>query len=168
MVQRTGCKKTVPRSILRKVVRQMFDETLERAMCMKGLNENAFLSLLRDEDYLSDNKFFAISRFILQHPCHIFYSRKVGDMMIACHRFEGMVTYVVRTSNPCTIRVDLSSFDFVVEYCDRKLVIDANLTDYQGEHDLLNDLRQQFLSEIMTRYFSKVLASIYHELRWFQ
>ena len=128
----------------------MFEDKLEWALCTRGLTVEAFLSLLRDEPYLSDNKIFAIS-----------------SIEIVCRRFEVAVTYTIKSTNPCRIDVDFNTLGLEVKYTDRTLIIDQNLMEYRGEHNLLFDLRQEILNEMMTRYFSRVLYAMYRELGWF-
>ena len=145
----------------------MFESKLNRAMYSRGLTENGFDSLLRDEPFLSDNKIFTISRFINNSNIPIFLTKKVGDLDVICRRFEIAVTYTVKTSNPCTVVIDFKDLTLSVEYKDCVLIIDQNLSMYQGEHDKLKDLRQLVLNEILIRYFAKILYAIYTELRWY-
>ena len=145
----------------------MFEDKLEWALCTRGLTVDAFLSLLRDEPYLSDNKIFAISRFINNSKVPVFLTKKIGDIEIVCRRFEVAVTYTIKSTNQCRIDVDFNTLGLEVKYTDRTLIIDQNLMDYRGEHNLLFDLRQEILNEMMSRYFSRVLYAMYRELGWF-
>lgn len=146
----------------------MFEDKLDWAMCSRGLNVEAFESLLRDEEYLSDNKFFSISRFINTIKPQVFLTKRIGDLDIICRRFDVAVTYTIKTTNECRIDVDFSDLSLKVKYVDCELIIDQNLLDYRGEHNKLFDLRQIFLNEIMIRYFAKILFLIYRQLRWFE
>ena len=145
----------------------MFEDKLDWAMCSRGLTIEAFESLLRDEEYLSDNKLFAISRFINRNNPQVFLTKKVGGLEIICRRFDIAVTYTVKTTNECRIDVDFNDLSLKVKYVDCELIIDHNLMDYRGEHNKLYDYRQAILNEIMIRYFAKILFAIYRELRWF-
>ena len=145
----------------------MFEDKLEWALCTRGLTVEAFLSLLRDEPYLSDNKIFAISRFINNSKIPVFLTKKIGNIEIVCRRFEVAVTYTIKSTNPCRIDVDFNTLGLEVKYTDRTLIIDQNPMEYRGEHNLLFDLRQEILNEMMTRYFSRVLYAMYRELGWF-
>lgn len=145
----------------------MFEEKLNWVMRTKGLDADNFNSLLRDEEFLSDNKLFAISRFINAYKPPIFLTKKIGKLDIICRRFDIAVTYTITTKEPCRVVVDFHTLDLEVEYSDCKLIIDQNLSDYRGEHTIVNDLRQTFLNEILIRYFTKILYSMYKELRWF-
>ena len=145
----------------------MFEEKLHMALSSYGMSEKAFLSLLRDEDFISDNKIFVISRMINQFNPNIILTKKIGNTTILCRRYDIAIEYTIKTTNPCNIIVDFHSLSLEVEYKERKLIIDSNLMDYQGEKDRLIDLRQYTLNEIMIRYFSKILYALYNELRWY-
>lgn len=145
----------------------MFEEKITEYMHIIGMSEDAFLSILRDETYLSDHKIFCISRFINNINPNIFLTKKIGELSIKCRRFDIAIIYSINTKNKCNVIVDFSNFDLVVEYGDMKLTIDQNLLDYRGvKNDLIN-LRQEVLNEILIRYFAKVLMAIYLELRWY-
>jgi hypothetical protein len=145
----------------------MFEDKLNWAMTTRGLDEEAFDSLLRDEPYLSDNKIFAISRFINKHDLPIFLSRKIGSLNIICRKFDKAITYTIKTSNPCCIDVDFKNLTLIVTYQDEKISIYRNLSEYNGNHSKLMDIRQAILNEILIRYFAKILNAMYKELGWF-
>ena len=148
----------------------MFEDKLDMALNSYGMTEEVYLSLLRDEPFLSDNKIFAISRLINKTNPNVILTKNIGKLVIVCKRFDIAIDYVIKSSNPCTVAVDFINFGLDVKYKDleRKLVIDQNLMDYQGEHSKLIDLRQLALNEIMIRYFSKILITIHNELGWYR
>lgn len=145
----------------------MFEDKITECMYIIGMSEDAFLSLLRDETYLSDHKIFCISRFINKINPNIFLTKKIGNLSIKCKCFEIAIIYSINTKNKCNIVVDFDKFDLIVEYEDIKLIIDQNLLDYRGEKNDLINLRQEVLNEILIRYFAKILMAIYLELRWY-
>ena len=145
----------------------MFERKLPWAMQARGLDVDAFESLLRDELYLSNNKLSAISKFIIDHSIPIILTKNVGKLTIQCKRSSEEISYIVKTKNPCTLVVNFREHHIHVEYTDVTLLINKDLSDYYGEHTKLNDARQYFLNEILIRYFSQVLYAIYRELRWF-
>lgn len=144
-----------------------FEEMLERAFTNIGMSEKAFESMLRDEEYLSDNKIFVISRLIDRVNPNRFINKKIGHIYVKCKMYGVAIEYVVESSNPCKICVDFDKFTLLIKYSDYTLTIDENLIDYKEERSKLLDLREEVLNEILVRYFSKVLHVLYRELRWY-
>lgn len=146
----------------------MFEDKLEMALTSYGMTEQAFLSLLRDEPYLSDVKIFTISRLISKNNPNVILSKKVGYLSINCRRYDIAIDFIIGTSNKCIVSVDLVNYTLKVKYKDLPdIIIDKNMFDYKGEHTTLIDLRQEALNEVLTRYFAKILIAIYKELRWY-
>lgn len=146
----------------------MFEDKLEMALTSYGMTEQAFLSLLRDEPYLSDVKIFTISRLISKNNPNVILSKKVGYLNINCRRYDIAIDFIIGTSNKCIVSVDLVNYTLKVKYKDLPdIIIDKNMFDYKGEHTTLIDLRQEALNEVLTRYFAKILIAIYKELRWY-
>lgn len=145
-----------------------FEDKLEMALTSYGMSEQAFLSLLRDETYLSDVKIFVISRLIAKTTPNVILSKKIGFTSVRCRRYDVAIEYIINTTNKCAINVNLTEYTLTVKYKDMDdIIIDQNLFDYKGERSKLLDLRQEVLNEILTRYFAKILIAIYKELRWY-
>ena len=146
----------------------MFSDNLQLALTSYGMSEQAFISLLRDEIYLSKEKIFAVSKLILSFQPNIILTKIIGNLSIKCRRNKSYIDYIVNTTNKCVVSVDLTKSTLIIKYKDTDdILIENNLLDFEEEHNDIINLRQEALNEILTRYFAKILIAIYKELRWY-
>ena len=146
----------------------MFSDNLQLALTSYGMSEQAFISLLRDEIYLSKEKIFAVSKLILSFQPNIILTKIIGNLSIKCRRNKSSIDYIVNTTNKCVVSVDLTKSTLIIKYKDTDdILIESNLLYFEEEHNDIINLRQEALNEILTRYFAKILIAIYKELRWY-
>ena len=148
----------------------MFRDVLYRIMDSKGITESDFYKLL-SYHCITDEEIFVISHLINNNRnANIFFTKIIGDIEVRVRLFEIEVVYdIVKSNTGKTLTTMSVSFDketLFVEYSDCRLEIGLDLFDYP-EMDKTNVLfmRMQLLNEILTRYYSRMLYSIYLERR---
>ena len=147
----------------------MFRNTLYKLMSSKGICEDDIYKLLSSH-ILTDEEIFEISRFIDSNQnTNVFFSRYIGDIEIKLKLFDIEIDYMILSKDKKIIAsMGVNFFDesLIVEFSDIKLDIGLDLMDYKNKNTKnVLYMRMHVLNEILTRYYTKLLYSIYLERR---
>ena len=149
-----------------------FRVLFHQLMDYSGIKEEDFQKILRSNGVLTDEMVFTISRYINDlKGINVFFTRKFGDFEIRVRFFDIAVDYVFYNKNKqiaAIVSTNLQDLSFVVEFpiIEEKYTIDKDLLDFEEEKkNKLSILRMQVLNEALTRYYSKILYSIYLQIR---
>lgn len=149
-----------------------FCDQLNRIMNCSGINEEDFLIFLKDRNILTDEMIFTISRYLDNvKGINIFFSKTIGTTEVRIRFFDIAIDYLIYNSNKqlCTsVSLNLSTLTLFVEFplLDEKYTIGNDLLDFEeSKKNKLSILRMQVLNELLTRYYSKILYSIYKAQR---
>ena len=138
-------------------------------MNAKGICEQDIYKLFSSH-ILTDEEIFTISHFINSNQnTNVFFSKYIGDMEIKLKIFDIEIDYIIFSKDKNTMAsmsVNFVNESLIVEFSDVKLDIGLDLMDYKdcNPKNVLY-MRMHVLNEILTRYYTKLLYSIYLERR---
>lgn len=157
-----------------------FRDTLDNIMRCSGIKEDDFILLLRSQKILTDEMIFAISRFIdNEKNSDIFFTKIIGNIEIRIRFFDITVDYLfynkenkllaamcVNLVDPFTLIIDFPNIITEFQDVKERYTIGNDLLDFEKEkQNDLSILRMQVLNEVLTRYYAKILYSLYLQLR---
>ena len=138
-------------------------------MSSKGICEDDIYKLLSSH-ILTDEEIFEISRFIDSNQnTNVFFSRYIGDIEVKLKLFDIEIDYMILSKDKkiiASMGVNFFNESLIVEFSDIKLDIGLDLMDYKNKNTKnVLYMRMHVLNEILTRYYTKLLYSIYLERR---
>lgn len=139
-------------------------------MDSRGIAESDFYKLL-GEHCLTDEEIFAISYYLNDNKNqNIFFTKIIGDLEVRVRFFEIEVVYdIIRSCDNkrlSSMSVNFYNESLFIEFSDTKLEIGMDLFDYPNKKkESVLYARMQLLNELLTRYYSRILYSIYRERR---
>lgn len=149
-----------------------FMKLIDQIMSCTGITEEDFKILLSDHRILTDEAIFGITRYIDSiKGINIFFTRSIGDIEIRARFFDIAIDYVMYNSKKqvsAVVAVNLSTLTLLVEFplLKEKYTIDRDLLDFEdNKKNNMSLLRMQVLNDVLTRYYSKILYSIYIQKR---
>lgn len=149
-----------------------FMKTIDQMMNCRGITEDDFRVLLSSHHILTDEAIFAITRYIDSiKGINVFFSRTIGSLEVSARFFDIAVDYVVYDSNKkvtAATAVNLNTLTLIVEFpaINEKYVIANDLLDFEEDKkNKLSLLRMQVLNDVLTRYYTRILYSIYVQKR---
>lgn len=145
-----------------------FRDTLNQIMNYSNIKEEDFMILLRNQGALTDEMIFAISRYINDlKGINIFYTRNIGTFEVRIRFFDIAIDYVFynpRKEIAAVVALNLNTLTLFVEFplLEEKYTIDNNMMDFEKEKkNKLSIARMHVLNDALTRYYTKILYSIY-------
>lgn len=152
----------------------MTHQFLLRIMKTSGITEHDFHKIIVDDSpkgVMTDQTVFSVSRYLNSvKGINVFLSRKVGNTEIRPKWSGNNVDFNLLNEDGSTLAVIslllVNPFSFHIKYpaIQRDVAINLDLLDYDGERDPTMDLRMRVLNEILTRYYSRTLYTVYKEL----
>lgn len=149
-----------------------FMKLIDQIMNCSGITEEDFKIFLSDHHILTDEAIFGITRYIDSiKGINIFFSRYIGDIEVRARFFDIAIDYVMYNSKKqvsAVVAVNLSTLTLLVEFplLKEKYTIDRDLLDFEADKkNSVSLLRMQVLNDVLTRYYSKILYSIYIQKR---
>ena len=146
---------------------------LQRVMKTQGITEHDLYKLLSDDNtkgVMTDETIYSVVKYIDSiKAINVFLSRKIGSIEIRPKWFDQSVDFqMIDQNHQVTAAVCLQlvyPYKFHIEFpiLKRNVTINLDLLDYDDK-DATMDLRMRVLNEILTRYYSKTLYTIYQEL----
>lgn len=147
---------------------------LQRVMRTQGITEHDLYKLLSDDNtkgVMTDETIYSVVKYINSvKTINVFLTRKIGSTEIRPKWFDQSVDFqMINEDHQVTAAVCLQlvyPYKFHIEFpiLKRTILINLDLLDYDGGKDAIMDLRMRVLNEILTRYYSKTLYTIYQEL----
>ena len=149
-----------------------FMKLIDQMMNCSGITEDDFRILLSSNHILTDEMIFAVTRYIESiKGINVFFSRTIGNIEVTARFFDIAVDYVIYDSNrrvTAAVAVNLNTLTLFVEFpvIKEKYTIDHDLLDFEDDKkNKLSLLRMQVLNDVLTRYYTRILHSIYMQKR---
>lgn len=149
-----------------------FMNLIDQMMNCTGITEDDFRILLSGNRILTDEIIFAVTRYIDSiKGINVFFARAIGNIEVTARFFDIAVDYVIYDSNKkvtAAVAVNLNTLTLIVEFpmIKEKYTIANDLLDFdEDKKNNLSILRMQVLNDVLTRYYTKILHSIYIQKR---
>lgn len=139
-------------------------------MDAKGITQIDLYKLFSDH-CITDEEIFTVSHYLNDNKNrNIFFTKIIGILEVRVRFFEIEVVYdIIRSRDNkriASISVNFDNESLFVEFPDIKLEIGLDLYDYPNRNkETVLYARMQLLNELLTRYYSRILYSIYQERR---
>lgn len=145
----------------------MYARFFNQAINARGLDKRDIEFIVRQEFILTDEIIFVLSDFINSTRTNVFFTRTIGNVTISLRMFSDMaLVYVFKNKEGkelCSVDVDFYKKTLYVKYGNRRLEVMKDLMDYNPPSKT-DDLRMQFLNEMMVRYYISVIYNMYIDL----
>lgn len=145
-----------------------FYDQLNRIMNCKGISEEDLLMFLKDQTILTDTMIFTISRYLDNiKGINIFFTKMIGSIEVRTRFFDIAMDYLIYNKDKkicSSVSLNFSTLTLIVEFplIGEKYIIGNDLLDFdKSQMNKLSILRMQVLNDLLTRYYSKILYSIY-------
>lgn len=147
---------------------------LHQMMDTIGITEHDIYKMLQDSTVrgvLTDETIYSVAKYIDSvKGINIFLTKTIGDIEVRPKWFDNSVDFqMILKDGTVSAAVCLQltqPYMFYIEFpvLKKKIIINLDLLDHNGDRDNTMELRIRVLNEVLTRYYSKTLYAIYKEI----